>query len=170
MKRRKIGKKSQANHSAAKLRLKFIGAAQPATKKPKVRRRLKAIGGPRKEKNTQMRPVTNQPGVKSKGKGPAKVRTTRPLKKLARPPMLTYSNGETLYVSLSKKAASRNGEYLNAVKAALGGERSYLEAFAGQSIKDLSRKAYPFEVRMNVLYRLDNAETQAFEEVYEFVQ
>lgn len=77
-----------------------------------------------------------------------------------------FSDGQTLRVIVTPETASAIGRYMSAVGQFLKtNDRDHLKAFAGQSIKDLSRKEHPFETRPNVLYRL-NAVPEPFEEIY----
>lgn len=81
--------------------------------------------------------------------------------------MVTFSDGQRHIVKLSRWMASKNGTYLNAVRQLLHtNDRSPLEPFAAQSIKDVRGNEFPFEIRPNVLYRL-NSVPEPFHEIYQ---
>lgn len=81
--------------------------------------------------------------------------------------MVTFSDGQRHIVKLSRWMASKNGTYLNAVRQLLHtNDRSPLEPFAAQSIKDVRGNEFPFETRPNTLYRL-NSIPEPFHEIYQ---
>jgi len=83
--------------------------------------------------------------------------------------MLTFSGGRRHSVILSRKMASINGTYLNAVRQLLHtNDREPLEQFDDQSIKDVRGNEFAFETRPNVLYRL-NSVPEPFHEIYQVI-
>lgn len=83
--------------------------------------------------------------------------------------MRTFSGGQHHMIKLSRRAASINGTYLNAVRYLLHtNDRGPLEQFARQSIKDVRGNEFPFETRANVLYRL-NSVLEPFHEIYQIL-
>ena len=81
--------------------------------------------------------------------------------------MLVLSDGKADRLIFDRFAeASRNGEYLNAVKAFLStNDLDALKPFEGQSVTDATGRVHPFETRPNTLYRL-TVEGEVFEQVY----
>jgi hypothetical protein len=85
--------------------------------------------------------------------------------------MLIFSNGRSLAITVADfQSASRVGRYMAAVRRFLEtNDRSVLEPFIGQSVRDATGKEHPFETRPNVLYRLSAAGEHAFEQIYRIV-
>lgn len=84
--------------------------------------------------------------------------------------MKLFSNGEALSVAISYRTSRRIGEYLDAVKASLNdGDFSRLQAYVGKYIIDLAGKRHEFEVRPNIMYQLDQAGSEPYEQVYQYI-
>ena len=83
--------------------------------------------------------------------------------------MITFSKGQRHLVMLSRRMASVNGGYLNAVRRLLHtNDPSALAEFAGQSIKDIHGHEFPLETRANALYRA-NAVPEPIAEIYQVI-
>jgi hypothetical protein len=68
------------------------------------------------------------------------------------------------------ESASKVGHFMSAVGRFLEtNDRSVLETFIGQSVRDISGKEHSLETRPNVLYRLSSTGEQTFEQVYRIV-
>ena len=66
--------------------------------------------------------------------------------------------------------ASRNGKFLNTVRKFLQtNDQELLLPFEGQSVIDAQGKAHIFETDPNILYELDHAGGENFEDVYKLV-
>ena len=84
--------------------------------------------------------------------------------------MRLFSNGEALRVAVSYRTSRRIGAYLDAVKALLNdGDFSRLQAYDGKYIIDLTGKRHGLEVRPNILYQLDQAGSEPYEQVYQYI-
>ena len=85
--------------------------------------------------------------------------------------MLVFSEGRALVLLLPGfEQAKSAGDYMSAVGQFLRtNDASLLEPFVGQGVHDSEGKLHPFEVRPNVLYRLNLTEETSFEEVYKIV-
>jgi hypothetical protein len=85
--------------------------------------------------------------------------------------MLIFSNGRSLAITVADfQSASLVGRYMAAVRRFLEtNDRSVLEPFIGQSVRDATGKEHPFETRPNVLYRLSAAGEHTFEQIYRIV-
>ena len=85
--------------------------------------------------------------------------------------MLVFSDGRALVLLLPGfEEANGAGDYMSAVGQFLRtNDASLLEPFAGQGVRDSEGTLHPFEVRPNVLYRLNLTEETSFEEVYKIV-
>jgi len=84
--------------------------------------------------------------------------------------MTTFSRGQRVVITLSDFfETSRNGEYMAAVGQALdSNDPFYLVSFEGDGVTDADGRFWPFETRINVLYRL-NQGPEPFELVYRVV-
>jgi hypothetical protein len=84
--------------------------------------------------------------------------------------MTTFSEGRHVIVTLSDfYQASLNGEYMSAVGQALDTNDPWsLVPFDGLGVVDAESRRWPFEARMNVLYRLSRG-LEPFEMVYRIV-
>jgi len=84
--------------------------------------------------------------------------------------MTTFSRGQRVVITLSDFfETSRNGEYMAAVGQALdSNDPFYLVSFEGDGVTDADGRFWPFEIRINVLYRL-NQGPEPFELVYRVV-
>jgi hypothetical protein len=84
--------------------------------------------------------------------------------------MTTFSGGRRVEVTLSDPfEATKNGEYMAAVGQALDSNKpSYLAPFEGDGVTDADGRLWPFETRINVLYRLSQG-PELFEMVYRIV-
>jgi hypothetical protein len=86
-------------------------------------------------------------------------------------PVLIYSRGRAYTVTVPNYEASKLvGEYMAAVKEFLKTpDATLLEPYKGKSVVDVKGKRHVFETRPNVLYRLDEAATDSFEQVYKII-
>jgi hypothetical protein len=84
---------------------------------------------------------------------------------------LLHTQGKTIHVIVPDyDSASKVGLYMQAVKAFLfTNEIVFLKPFEGQGVTDISGKYHPFEMRPNVLYRLDATGSERFEDVYRII-
>jgi hypothetical protein len=83
-----------------------------------------------------------------------------------------WSAGQSHKIVVSSFAdASLVGRYRAAVRRFLEDpeDQSHLDPFIAQSVRAVDGHRYFFEVRPNVLFRLDASETEPYEEVYEIV-
>jgi hypothetical protein len=85
--------------------------------------------------------------------------------------MPMYSQGRQIAVTVGDlSSASLIGRYMSAVgNLVKSNDRKWLEPFIGQSVTNISGKAYPFETNPNALYRLASAGGETFEQVYRIV-
>lgn len=85
--------------------------------------------------------------------------------------MLLFTDGRELIVTTrSSKSASLIGRYMTAVRHFLRtNDPSGLAEFAVASIKDTTGKVHPFEINPNVLYQLNSAGGEPFEDIYRIV-
>lgn len=84
--------------------------------------------------------------------------------------MMMFSNGDPLSVVISYRASRRVGEYLDAVKVALNEQDlTRLQSYAGKYIIDLAGKRHYFEIRPNILYQIDQAGSEPYEQVYQYI-
>jgi len=85
--------------------------------------------------------------------------------------MPIYSRGRQIVITVGDlQSASQIGRYLNAVRYfRRSNDRKWLEPFVGQSVTDISDKAYPFETNPNSLYRLAVTGGETFEQIYRIV-
>ena len=85
--------------------------------------------------------------------------------------MLVFSKGRALTLLLPDyEEANHAGAYMAAVGQFLRtNDGSLLAPFVGQGVRDAKGEFHPFEVRPNVLYRLNLTEEASFEEVYKIV-
>jgi hypothetical protein len=84
---------------------------------------------------------------------------------------LLYTDGRELRVVVEGyEPAAMVGSYRNAVGEFLRtNDPAHLAPFVGRRVTDYSGKTYTFETRPNVLYRLDAAGGDTFEQVYKLV-
>lgn len=86
---------------------------------------------------------------------------TRPL------PMWLATDGKVKSVTVAADDASDIGRYWVQVNRFLDTNRlSHLEPFVGMGVRDVQGRAYPFEVRPNVLRKLDSVGELDFLEIY----
>jgi hypothetical protein len=85
--------------------------------------------------------------------------------------MLIYSDAKSLPITVANvQTASAVGRFMAAVGRFLEtNDRSVLTPFAGQSVRDINGREFPFETRPNVLYRLSAAGEHTFEQIYRIV-
>ena len=85
--------------------------------------------------------------------------------------MPIYSQGRQIAVTVGGlSSASLIGRYMSAVGNLFkSNDRKWLQPFIGQSVADISGKAYPFETNPNALYRLASTGGDSFEQVYRIV-
>jgi hypothetical protein len=85
--------------------------------------------------------------------------------------MLLYSRGQSKSIVVGDfVSASKVGRFMAAVRRFLEtNNRSVLEPFSGQSVRDISGKEHSLETRPNVLYRLSSTGEQTFEQVYRII-
>jgi lambda repressor-like predicted transcriptional regulator len=84
--------------------------------------------------------------------------------------MLMFSIGETFNIAVSHRTSKKIGQYLAAVKQFFDDQDlAHLEPYRGKFITDLFGKKYEFEVRPNHLYRLDQAGSEPYEQVYQYI-
>jgi hypothetical protein len=77
------------------------------------------------------------------------------------------SNGQMKAVTLPNEEGSRIGHYWNAVNEFLASnDPIYLDPYAGEGVIDVSGRYWPFEVRPNVLRKLDSIGELHFLEIY----
>jgi hypothetical protein len=68
-----------------------------------------------------------------------------------------YSNGAVVKPWMSIDQTSEAARYMQAVKRFLhSGDTKFLAPFAGESVRDVNGKLYPFELDENTLYELDH--------------
>ena len=85
--------------------------------------------------------------------------------------MPLYSRGRQIAITVGDlESASLIGRYMSAVgNFRKSNDVKLLQPFVGQSVTDISGKAYPFETNPNTLYRLVSAGGETFEQVYRIV-
>ena len=84
--------------------------------------------------------------------------------------MLMFSNGETFTVAVSHRTSTEIGKYLAAVKQFFEDQDlAHLKPYKGKFITDLFGKKYEFEVRPNHLYRLDQAGSEPYQQIYKYI-
>ena len=85
--------------------------------------------------------------------------------------MLLYSGGKAEVVTVGRfSSASLIGRYMAAVGQFLkSNDRKLLQPFVGQSVAEISGKAFPLETNPNTLYRLASAGGETFEQVYRII-
>jgi hypothetical protein len=84
--------------------------------------------------------------------------------------MLMFSNGEAFHVAVSHRTSTEIGQYLAAVKQFFDDQDlAHLQPYKGKFITDLLGKKYEFEVQPNHLYRLDQAGSEPYEQVYQYI-
>jgi hypothetical protein len=82
-------------------------------------------------------------------------------------PMWIATNGKLKAVEVAADDASDIGRYWGHVNRFLESNRlSHLEPFVGKGVRDIQGRAYPFEVRPNVLRKLDSVGELDFLEIY----
>lgn len=86
--------------------------------------------------------------------------------------MPLYSDGRRVVITVHNgKTASLIGSYMRAVRLFFDTENIHLlDQFRDQSVRDVNGKRYVFEVRPNILLRLDASGVEPFELVYEIVK
>jgi hypothetical protein len=101
----------------------------------------------------------------SKRKGRWKLRRDVPVR------MRLYSEGEEKWIiPADEKNRSAVGKYNNAVRTFLRtNDPASLAPFVGKSVRDITGASHRFETDENVLYALDSAGSEAFEEIYQYV-
>jgi hypothetical protein len=78
-----------------------------------------------------------------------------------------YSNGAVVTPWMSLDQTSEAGRYMQAVKQFLRtGDTDFLAPFAGESVRDVNGKLYPFELDENTLYELDHRDEAVIPEQY----
>lgn len=85
--------------------------------------------------------------------------------------VLVHSRGEDLKIVVPGFAeASAVNRYLAGVRWFIHTNNpAYLAEFAGQGVTDVDGVFHPFEVRENVLYRLNETASETYEQVYQIV-
>lgn len=85
--------------------------------------------------------------------------------------VMIYSQGRVKHIQAKGyEIASLVGRYMAAVAQFLKtNHSSYLDPFKDVIVRDIKGKAYLLETRPNVLYRLDHAGGETFEQVYRIV-
>ena len=85
--------------------------------------------------------------------------------------MIVISNGHWENRTLRDfDEASRNGKYLNTVRKFLrSNDRELLLPFEGQAVFDAQGKSHVLETDPNILYELDHAGGENFEDVYKLI-
>lgn len=84
--------------------------------------------------------------------------------------MLVLSTEGAVSAVLSYRSSRRNGAHLAAVKAALDDQDfSRLTPYEGKYVVDLTGKRHEFEVRPNILYQIDQAGAEPYEQVYQYI-
>jgi hypothetical protein len=82
-------------------------------------------------------------------------------------PVFIASRGRLRTIVVALDDASEVGRYWDAVSKFLEtNDQEYLEPFAGEGVRDAKVKFYPFEVRPNVLRKLDSIGELSFIELY----
>jgi hypothetical protein len=86
--------------------------------------------------------------------------------------MPMYSDGKRVVITVhNSKSASHIGAYMRAVRLFFETEdTTLLDPFYGKSVPDVNGKRYAFEIRPNVLFRLDASGVEPFELVYQIVK
>ncbi len=80
-----------------------------------------------------------------------------------------FSGGKQVAPRLSFDESRKAGAFMSAVARALeSNDPGELEPFVGDGVTDVDGKFWPFETRINVLYRL-NADQEAYEQIYRIV-
>ena len=84
---------------------------------------------------------------------------------------MLYSGGKAEVVTVGRfSSASLIGRYMAAVGQFLkSNDRKLLQPFVGQSVAEISGKAFPLETNPNTLYRLASAGGETFEQVYRII-
>ena len=81
--------------------------------------------------------------------------------------MQVFSEGRALKVRVEAEAASRIGTYLNEVGLFLNSNNAaFLKAWRGERFVDSKGRKHPFETDPNILYRLNHAGRNSFDEIY----
>jgi len=85
--------------------------------------------------------------------------------------VLVYSRGRDLEIVVPGFAeASAVNRYMAGVRWFIHtNDPAHLAEFAGQGVTDVDGVFHPFEVRENVLYRLNETASETFEQVYQIV-
>jgi hypothetical protein len=78
-----------------------------------------------------------------------------------------YSSGAVVTPLMSYAQTSDAGRYMQAVKQFLRtGDATFLWPYAGNGVRDINGKFYPFEVDENTLYELDHRDEAVIPEQY----
>ncbi len=85
--------------------------------------------------------------------------------------VMIYSQGKAKYIQVKGyESASLVGRYIDAVGQFLKTNNpSHLDSFMDVVVRDIKGKAYSLETRPNILYRLEHAGGETFEQVYRIV-
>lgn len=77
------------------------------------------------------------------------------------------ANGQMKSVTIANEEGSLVGHYWSAINAFLASnDAGHLEPYTGQGVRDVNGKFWPFEVRPNVLRKLDSVGELHFLEIY----
>jgi hypothetical protein len=81
-----------------------------------------------------------------------------------------YSGGKRVWPRLSFDESRKAGEYMSQVGHALDtNDPKVLAPFKGEGVTDVEGRFWPFETRMNVLYRLSADRDEPYEAIYRIV-
>jgi hypothetical protein len=84
--------------------------------------------------------------------------------------MSIYSQGRRISLSLAFDESRKVGAFMSAVGQALdSNDPEPLVPFEGDGVTDIDGEFHSFEVRMNVLYRLDAERETPYEQLYRIV-
>ena len=84
--------------------------------------------------------------------------------------MLVYSRQRALKVRVEREASSLIGAYMNDVGLFLTSNNlSFLKAWKDAHFVDVKGRKHPFETAHNVLYRLNQAGRNSFDEIYKII-
>ncbi len=83
----------------------------------------------------------------------------------------SFSKGKRVSVTVGGYNESRKaGEYMSAVGRAMEtNSPEPLEPYIADGLRDIHHRYHPFEIRMNVLYRLTTEGPEPWEEIYRIV-
>jgi hypothetical protein len=98
----------------------------------------------------------------------SRIRLRHPYSEYVKMPL--YTERAMKKVILPMEQARYAGSFMSHVGDFLRtGNYALLIKFEGHGVTDRAGRFHPFELRPNVLYRLDDMQTETFEDIYEIV-